>query len=87
MNNAFLLHNKWISFLDNDFFWETHHPTYGPMLSVQRYAGWSRTQAGFARRAPELGEHSEEILEEFGLERERIAALIGAGIVGAGGEA
>ena len=74
-------------FLDNDFFWGTDHPTYGPMLSVQRYAGWSRTQAGFARRAPELGEHSEEVLMEFGIEEERIATLIGAGIVGVGGEA
>ncbi len=70
-------------FLDNDFFWETHHPTHGPMLSVRRYAGWSRTQAGFARRAPELGEHSEEVLKEAGFAEERIAALIDAGIVGA----
>ena len=74
-------------FLDNDFFQETHHPTYGSMLSVQRYAGWSRTQAGFARRAPELGEHSEEILKELGFAAERIATLIGTGIVGAGGGA
>ena len=34
------------------------------------------------RRAPDIGEHSREVLAEFGLEEERIQALIDAGVVG-----
>ena len=33
------------------------------------------------RRAPDIGEHSREVLAEFGLEEERIQALIDAGVV------
>jgi len=69
-------------FLANHFFLESAHPTYGRMLSVRSYADWGRTTAGFARRAPELGEHTEEVLEEFGFDRDTIAGLVGAGVAG-----
>ena len=50
------------------------------MTTVRGYADWSRTPAGFARRAPELGEHTEEVLRESGFDRSQIASLIAAGI-------
>ncbi len=67
-------------FLADDFFREMDHPTHGRMTTVRGYADWSRTPAGFARRAPELGEHTEEVLRESGFDRSQIASLIAAGI-------
>ena len=67
-------------FLANDFFREMDHPTHGRLTTVRGYADWSRTPAGFARRAPELGEHTEEVLRESGFDRSQIASLIAAGI-------
>lgn len=67
-------------FLADDFFVEMDHPTHGRMTTVRGYADWSRTPAGFARRAPELGEHTEEVLQESGFDRSQIASLIAAGI-------
>jgi crotonobetainyl-CoA:carnitine CoA-transferase CaiB-like acyl-CoA transferase len=65
----------------NGFFWETDHPQFGPMTTVAKFAEWSRTSGGFHRRAPLLGEHSGEVLEELGFEPDRIASLIEAGAV------
>jgi crotonobetainyl-CoA:carnitine CoA-transferase CaiB-like acyl-CoA transferase len=63
----------------NDFFAEEVHPTQGPMLTVRRFAHWSRTPSGFARRFPKLGEHTEELLSELGFARAEIARLIESG--------
>ena len=54
---------------------DTDHPQFGPMRSVRGYATWSRTKAGFDRRAPMIGEHSLEVLREFGVSEDRIAKL------------
>jgi crotonobetainyl-CoA:carnitine CoA-transferase CaiB-like acyl-CoA transferase len=42
----------------------------------------SVTPGGVRHRAPKLGEHGAELLAEFGIAPERIAALAGAGVVG-----
>jgi len=62
-------------FKANDFYMETDHPLFGPMRSVSGYGTWSRTKAGFDRRAPMIGEHSLEVLREFGVTEASIATL------------
>ena len=61
---------------ENGFFDTYEHPEYGTVLGVRRYAGWSRTPSGFARRAPHVGEHSVAVLREFGFDETRIARLL-----------
>jgi crotonobetainyl-CoA:carnitine CoA-transferase CaiB-like acyl-CoA transferase len=41
----------------------------------------SRTPAAIARHAPRLGEHTEEVLRELGLDAERIEALKSEGVI------
>jgi crotonobetainyl-CoA:carnitine CoA-transferase CaiB-like acyl-CoA transferase len=57
------------------------HPRLGPMITAKAFAAFSRTPAGFSRPTPELAEHSAEILAEYGIAPERIAALMTAGAV------
>jgi len=59
--------------------WE--HPRLGPMITATALAAFSRTPAGFSRPTPELGEHSAQVLAEYGVPPERIAALMAAGAV------
>ncbi|MGI8925361.1 MAG: CoA transferase [Tepidiformaceae bacterium] len=60
---------------------EREHPLFGAMSSVRSYGEFSRTPGGFAYRAPLAGEHSLELLREFGFEDGRVAALVQAGVV------
>ena len=59
----------------NGRYMDTDHPLFGPVRSVSGYATWSRTEAGFKCRAPMIGEHSLEVLQEFGVPQESIARL------------
>ena len=68
-------------FRQNDFYMETDHPLFGPMRSVAGYGRWSRTKAGFPFRAPMIGEHSFEVLREFGVPEERVATLQSDGAI------
>jgi crotonobetainyl-CoA:carnitine CoA-transferase CaiB-like acyl-CoA transferase len=63
-----------------DFFPVVEHPTEGAIRSMRVSATWSDTPAEPARLAPRLGEHSLEILQEAGLSREEIAALLRDGV-------
>src|SRR5690606_18294337 len=44
-----------------------------------RSSTWSRTQPGYARPAPRLGQHTREVLAEAGLKADEIEALIASG--------
>ena len=68
-------------FADEDFFMETVHPEFGPLRSVSHYATWSRTPSAFPRGAPMAGEHSLEVLEEFGFASETAATLLEEGAI------
>ncbi len=65
----------------NGFFRDYEHPQMGLITAPRGFADWSRSEGGFARTAPLIGEHTREVLAEAGLSDERIAALLAAGVV------
>jgi len=74
-----VLEDAWLR--ENGFLETWEHPRLGPMITVKGYADFSRTPGGFDRPTPEIGEHSAELLAEWGLSPERIAALLASGAV------
>jgi crotonobetainyl-CoA:carnitine CoA-transferase CaiB-like acyl-CoA transferase len=61
-------------------FWETHeHPSEGPMRLPGIPATYGRTPGSIRRLPPRLGEHSVEILQEFGLSAPEIDGLLSSG--------
>ena len=65
----------------NGFFRDYEHPVWGTSRGVRGFADWGRSEGGFVRDAPGIGEHSVEVLAEFGVSAERIAELLAAGVV------
>ena len=63
----------------NDMILEQDHPVAGRIRQPRPAARFDRTPAAIRRHAPTLGEHSDEILTELGLDP---AALRQAGVVG-----
>lgn len=61
------------------FFREVEHPSEGRLREMAVPSSWSVTQPAPSRHAPQLGEHSEEILTEAGLDAARIAAMLSTG--------
>ena len=69
-------------------FFRTHeHPTEGRLRSMQFPVGFSGTEAGDPRPAPNLGEHTVEVLSELGYAPDRIGQLLAGGNVVGWGEA
>jgi crotonobetainyl-CoA:carnitine CoA-transferase CaiB-like acyl-CoA transferase len=56
----------------------------GSTRSSRAYADFSRTPSGFARPTPDIGQHSAEILRDWGVPESRIATLLSTGAVFAG---
>jgi CoA:oxalate CoA-transferase len=58
------------------------HPTLGALRLPEQPVQMTELQRGQVRRAPELGEHSAEILKEFlNMDQESIATLRATGII------
>jgi crotonobetainyl-CoA:carnitine CoA-transferase CaiB-like acyl-CoA transferase len=53
----------------------------GPIGAVRALSDWEGWEGGYPRSAPQCGEHTAEVLAEFGNEPERIAELLAAGVV------
>jgi crotonobetainyl-CoA:carnitine CoA-transferase CaiB-like acyl-CoA transferase len=60
---------------------ETDHPTLGRLKTLGTPIKLSATPADVSRRAPLLGEHTDEVLREAGLSAAEIAALRASGAV------
>ena len=60
------------------FEWREHH-TEGKVRHTRPPSTWSETPLGIWRDAPNVGEHSEEILREIGLKDESIAQMMNNG--------
>jgi len=60
---------------------EDVHPVAGPMRAPEPVGDFEATPARVERHAPGLGEHTDEVLSELGVEPARIAELRDAGVV------
>jgi crotonobetainyl-CoA:carnitine CoA-transferase CaiB-like acyl-CoA transferase len=61
---------------------ETEHPTLGRLRTLGSPIKMSATPADVTRRAPQLGEHTDEVLAQAGLDAGEISSLRRAGAIG-----
>ena len=63
------------------FFIEENHPSEGRLMKMRVAGDWSETQPASSRHAPQLGEHSTEILKEAGYSSEEIESLCAEDVI------
>jgi formyl-CoA transferase len=68
--------------LANDFFLDWDHPRYGKIKVLNNPIKLSKTPAGIKSRAPDLGEHTEEIMKGLGYSDAEIAKMKETGVIG-----
>jgi crotonobetainyl-CoA:carnitine CoA-transferase CaiB-like acyl-CoA transferase len=68
------------------FFEIVEHPTEGRIRSMAVPSAWSRSPPKVTRQAPQLGEHSAEVLGEAGYSSREIDALVSSGVTRLGHE-
>jgi len=68
--------------LASEILLESDHPVAGRLRQTRAAARYSETPPELSRGAPQLGEHSDEILRELGLSREEISDLRQREVVG-----
>lgn len=66
----------------NDMFVTWDHPRHGPFRMINNPINLSKTPAEFKTRAPDLGEHTDQIMRDLGYSGEDIASLRKAGTIG-----
>ncbi|MDB5482937.1 MAG: CoA transferase [Caulobacteraceae bacterium] len=66
---------------ESGFFELRRHPAWGDMIASRAFADFSRGGAGFTRLDPDLGEHTVEVLREFGFDMDRIRRLADARLI------
>jgi crotonobetainyl-CoA:carnitine CoA-transferase CaiB-like acyl-CoA transferase len=66
----------------NDIFVDWDHPRHGPVRMINNPIKLSKTPAKVTSRAPDLGEHTDQIMRELGYSGQDIADLRKTGIIG-----
>jgi crotonobetainyl-CoA:carnitine CoA-transferase CaiB-like acyl-CoA transferase len=79
MRSAETLEDAWLA--ENRYLDHWEHPRLGPMITVRGYADFDRTPGGFVLPTPDLGEHSAQVLADWGIAPERIEGLLATGAV------
>ena len=65
----------------NDLGWHTQHPVWGRVEQTGAWARFDSTPMNLQGPSPEIGQHSHDILADFGLSSNEIASLIDDGVV------
>jgi crotonobetainyl-CoA:carnitine CoA-transferase CaiB-like acyl-CoA transferase len=65
----------------NGFFRHYEHADFGTIRGVRRFAEWSRSASDYVRQCPEIGQHSTEVLADYGISEERIATLLAGNVI------
>jgi crotonobetainyl-CoA:carnitine CoA-transferase CaiB-like acyl-CoA transferase len=73
-----ILTDPWL--LENEFFDKVVETPYGP-VGGRPYAHFSRSVSGYSRPEPGLGEHSFEVVADFGIDEDRVAKLGEDGVI------
>jgi crotonobetainyl-CoA:carnitine CoA-transferase CaiB-like acyl-CoA transferase len=73
-----VLADRWLQ--ANNFLDQARQTPYGPVTD-RPYAAFSRSPCGYTRPDPGLGEHSFEILADYGIDPDRIERLADEGVV------
>jgi crotonobetainyl-CoA:carnitine CoA-transferase CaiB-like acyl-CoA transferase len=58
------------------------HPEAGPFETLGAPFAMSASEVSVRGPAPDLGQHTEEVLKQFGIPDDRVAALVAAGVIG-----
>ncbi len=61
------------------YFVEREHPTEGRILSMAVPSEWSESPPGYRHHAPQLGQHTRELLREAGMTEAAIEAMLHSG--------
>ena len=70
------------AFLEENNYYDSYvDPAFGPAKGIAGFARFGRTKTAFQRAAPTLGQHSVDVLREFGVARARIDSLLRSGAV------
>ena len=66
---------------DVGFFQTVEHPSEGTLRRMRPAATWSDTPLAPGRPAPNLGEHSSEVLSEVGYTADKVASLVDRNVI------
>jgi crotonobetainyl-CoA:carnitine CoA-transferase CaiB-like acyl-CoA transferase len=70
------------AFLAENHYYDTYlDPAFGPAKGIAGFARFGRTDTEFRRPPPTVGQHSVDVLRDFGVSRARIDSLLQTGAV------
>lgn len=79
LRSAEAFEDTWLQ--ENAFLDRWNHPRLGPMITPRGYATFARTPGALFNPTPDIGEHSAQVLADWGISPDRVAALMASGAV------